>query len=112
MFSFFNNNLFQNFWANNLGDIFCDLTIKSMKWNHNDVDLIYYFGLEKAPEHYEFGSNKELRVLKKIVTQVEQESVNELGETVVTVVDVESFELDKVYEPIMYFSKGLVVKPC
>jgi hypothetical protein len=112
MFGLFLNDTLKDFWGNNAGDIFLENTCNKLKLEMNSVDLVFYFGLEKAPEHYEFGSNKELTVLKKIVTQVEQESVNEQGETVVTVVDVESFELDKVYEPIMYFSKGLVVKPC
>jgi len=112
MFSLFNNDLFNNFWSNKEGDIFLEPTCRVLKFDLGNVDLIFYMGLEQAPVDYEFGENKELKVFKKVITQVEQESVNEQGETVVNVVDVESLELDKVYAPIMYFNKGIVVRPC
>lgn len=112
MFSFFINDELKNFWSNKIGDIFSENTILKMGWNRTEVDLVYYAGVKKVPEFKEFGANKELRILKKIVTQNEEQSTNELGETVTNIVEVVSYELDQVIEPTTYMAKGIMVKPC
>lgn len=112
MFCFFYKDSFVNFWSNKIGDIFFDLTINGMKWDRLDVDLYYYQSLNSVPEFYEIDSVKKLIIKKEIVTVVEHESVNEDGVTIVTTEQVKTYETDRVIEPVVYCSKGLLVKPC
>ena len=112
MFCFFKNDYLVNFWSNQIGDIFCELTIKSMKWEAGQIDLVFYPLLDNVPEHHEFDSEKNLIIKKKIVTQNEVHSTNELGEDVVTIEEVVTYEVERTINPIVYYAKGLMVKPC
>lgn len=112
MFCFFYKDLFVGFWSNKIGDIFCDLTINGMKWDRSDVDLYYYPSLNDVPRFHEIDSSKNLIIKKEVVTNVEHESVNESGETVITTEEVKTYETDKVIEPVVYCAKGLIVNPC
>lgn len=113
MFGLFCNDEFKNFWSNNQGDIFLEATCRSLKLDKGQVDLVYYMGLDSVPEFKDFTADKKLHVLKKVITETEEEVIEE-GTGLVTykIVEVESYELDKVYEPIVYLAKGIMVKPC
>ena len=108
MFCFFKDNELVNFWSNSIGDIFADLTCNSLKWDKAKVDLVFYWGLEGVPEHYEFDSNKKLIIKKRHFTQVESQDEN--GNVILN--EVESFTVEKEIEPDFFMSKGLIVKPC
>jgi hypothetical protein len=112
MFCFFYKDLFVDFWSNKIGDIFCDLTILSMKWDRLDVDLYYYPSLNSVPEFYEIDSSKKLIIKKEIITIVEHQLVNEDGVTIVTAEQVKTYETDIVIDAVVYCAKGLLVKPC
>jgi len=112
MFCFFKNDSLVNFWSNQIGDIFCELTIKSMKWESGQIDLVLYPLLDNVPEHYEFDSEKNFIIKKKIVTQNEVVSINELDEEVVTIEEVVTYEVERTINPIVYYTKGLMIKPC
>jgi hypothetical protein len=83
-----------------------------MKWNRLEVDLYHYPSINSVPEFYEIDSSKNLIIKKEIITIVEHESVNEAGETIITTEEVKTYETDRVIDPIVYCSKGLLVKPC
>lgn len=120
MFCFFKNDSFVNFWSNQIGDVFCSLTIKNMKWADSEVDLVYYPGIEQGPEHFDFDSSKNLIIKEKIVTQVEVPALNEAGEPVLdesgnpvmNLVDEVSYQTKQVVDPVVYYAKGIMVKPC
>lgn len=112
MFCFFKNDCFINFWSNRVGDSFAEITCKSMKWTETEVDLFFFNELEEVPKFYEFDSNKNLILKNEIKTIIEESSVNELGETIVTQGEVVTYEAYKTIEPIIYFAKGLMIKPC
>ena len=112
MFAFFKNDNLFGFWSNKIGDVFCEITIRNMKWDQSEVDLLYYPELNSKPDHHEFGLSKELIIKKKIVTQNEVVTTNEEGEEVVTVEDVVTFEVEKTIEPVVYMSNGIMLKPC
>jgi len=108
MFCFFKNDAFENFWSNKIGDIFFDLTIRGMKWDQSQIDLVFYPGLEKVPAYYEFDSNKKLIIKDRIV--MHQEVTNEDG--TLSVLESESFVIKSEIEPIVYAVKGVIIKPC
>jgi hypothetical protein len=112
MFSLFVNDVFNNFWANRPNDVFILNTCQGLKLDEGSVDLNFYFGLESVPQFYEFDSNKNLILKNEIITIEETLSVNELGETIVSQNEVVTYEAYKTIEPIIYFTKGLMIKPC
>lgn len=108
MFAFFKNDTLENFWANQIGDIFFDLTVRGMKWDQSQIDLMFYPELDKVPWYYEFDSNKNLIIKDRIVST--QEVTNDDGS--ISVLESESFVVKKTIEPIVYAVKGVIVKPC
>jgi hypothetical protein len=112
MFAFFKNESLVNFWANQVGDIFFDLTIRGMKWSESEIDLIYYPFLDQVPEFYEFGPDKNLIIKKKVITFVDSKSTIEDGSEVTTTSEVVSFEVERTIIPMVYFSKGISFLPC
>jgi hypothetical protein len=112
MFSLFVNDVLNNFWSNSPGDIFIAATCRALKLDEGSVELNYYFGLDNVPQFYDFDANKNLILKNEVKTIVEESSVNELGETVITQSEVITYETYKTIEPIVYFSKGLMIKPC
>lgn len=116
MFSFFNNEVFQGFWGNEIGELFFEATCKSLKWDIGKIDLVYYPSLDSAPIYYEFDSNKILTIKEKIVSY--EEKLNELGEPVLdengapVIEKVTSFSVVKTIDPEVYVSKGITIKPC
>jgi hypothetical protein len=112
MFSLFVNDFLNNFWANKPNDIFISNTCRALKLNEGSVDLNFYFGLDSVPQFYEFDANKNLILKNEVKTIVEESSVNELGETIVTQNEVVTYEAYKTIEPIVYFAKGLMIRPC
>lgn len=112
MFAFFKNDSFINFWANQIGDIFCHLTIQKMKWDIADIKLLYYPTISGVPEHYEFNDSLHLVIQKVVTTTQTVEEVDENG--VVNTVEAEVTELvvDRIVEPEVYFNNGIMVKPC
>lgn len=112
MFAFFKNDTLENFWANKVGDIFFDLTVRGMKWDQSQVDLNFYFGLDNVPAFYEFDAEKNLIIKKEVVTFNEVVTQNGLGEEVVTQEEVRAYVIDKTISPIVYAAKGVIVKPC
>lgn len=112
MFCFFYKDSFVNFWSNKIGDVFCDLTISAMNWDKEDVDLYYYPLLVDVPKFYEIDTSKNLIIKKEIITIVEHQSVNEDGETIITLEEVKTYETDRVIEAVVYCANGLIIKPC
>lgn len=112
MFSLFVNDILNNFWSNKPNDIFIANTCRALKLDEGSVDLNFYFGLDSVPQFYEFDSNKNLILKNEIKTIIEESGVNELGETIVSQNEVVTYETFKTIEPIVYFSKGLMIKPC
>lgn len=112
MFCFFYENVFVGFWGNKIGDVFAELTCKSMRWDSKGVDLVFYHNISNIPEHYEFDSNKNLIIKKKNIQLIETESLDEQGNPIVTTVEEVSFETERVLECEVYYAKGLIVKAC
>jgi hypothetical protein len=112
MFSIFNNDSLINFWTNQIGDIFIDATIRGLKLTQSLIDLNYYPGIDTTPKFYEFDQDKKLIIKKEVISYEDQVSTDPEGNEVTTVVEVKSYEVDKVIEPIVYMSKGIMIKPC
>jgi hypothetical protein len=112
MFAIFNNDSLLNFWSNQIGDVFIDATIRGLKLTQSLIDLYYYPELDRVPAFYELDQDKKLIIKKEVTTINEVTQQNELGEDVVIQEEVKSYVVDKVIEPIVYMSKGLMVKPC
>jgi len=112
MFCFFKNEYLVNFWSNKVGDCFLEITCNSMKWQKTEIDLLFFDGIDSVPQFYEFDANKNLILKNEVKTIVETSSVNELGETIITQNEVVTYEAYKTIEPIVYFAKGLMIRPC
>ena len=112
MFIVFKNDSMINFWGNAIGDQFIQIACKSLKFNENEVDLNWYNDVYEVPQLYEIDQDKKLIIKKEVITINEVVTQNENGEDVVTQEEVKSYEVDKIIEPIVYFSKGLMIKPC
>lgn len=112
MFGLFLDNILKDFWANNEGDIFIEATAKALRLNKELVDLNFYPEIYESPKFYEFDANKNLILKNEIKTITEESNVNELGETIVSQNEVVTYEAYKTIEPIVYFAKGFMVKPC
>lgn len=111
MFGLFVNDILKDFWSNSIGDQFISATIRYLKVSESEVDLNWYF-INEAPSFYEFDQDKKLIIKKEIITTHEIVTKNELGEDVVSLEEVRTYEVDRVIEPIVYFAKGIMVKPC
>lgn len=112
MYAIFNNDSLLNFWANQIGDVFIEATIRGLKLDQSKVDLNFYFGIDSIPQFYEFDQDKKLIIKKEVITINEVVTQNELGEDVVSQEEIKTYETDKIIDPIVYFAKGLMVKPC
>jgi hypothetical protein len=112
MFCLFISDLLKDFWMNNEGDQFLENTASKLRLEKSLVDLNFYPEIYEAPKFYEFDSNKNLILKNEIKTIIEESGVNELGETIVSQNEVVTYETFKTIEPIVYFSKGLMIKPC
>ncbi len=112
MFAIFKNDSLLNFWSNQAGDIFLESTIRGLRLEQGEIDLNYYFGIYAIPEFYEFDQDKKLIIKKEIISYVEEVSTDAEGNEVINQVEVKNYEVDKIIEPIVYFSKGIMVKPC
>ena len=112
MFSIFKNDLLLNFWANQVGDVFIDATCRGLKLDKSVVDLNFYFGIDSVPKFYEFDQDKKLIIKKEIITINEVVTQNELGEDELIREEIKTYEIEKIIEPIVYFAKGLMIKPC
>jgi len=108
MFCFFKNDELINFWSNSIGDVFADLTCQALKLNKQEIDLVFYHGLDSIPDHFEIDASKKLIIKKRTVTQVENQ--DEEGKQIIT--EVESFSVEKEIEPDHFMSKGLMLKSC
>ena len=112
MFAIFTNGILIDFWQNKIGDIFFDLTVSGLKWNRSEIDLFFYPELSGIPGVYEFDSDKKLIIKKEVVTISEVVSLNELGEEIVTQEEIRTYEVDRIIDPVIYCSKGIMVLPC
>lgn len=112
MFGLFIDSILKDFWANQVGDVFIEATIRGLKLDQSKVDLNFYSEIDSVPPFYEFDQDKKLIIKKEIITINEVVTQNENGEDVVTQEEVKSYEVDKIIEPVVYFAKGLMVRPC
>ena len=112
MFAIFINDVLKDFWSNKLGDEFINATIIGLHLDASTVDMNYYFNLTNLPKFYEFDDYKNLIIKKEIVTHEEVVTVGEDGNNIVSIVENKTYEVDKIIEPIVYFAKGLMIKPC
>ena len=70
MFAFFLNGTFFDFWANQPGDEFLDLTALKMGWDLSSVTLIHYPGIPvNRPEFFRFDENKNLIIQEKQLSE-------------------------------------------
>lgn len=112
MFGLFLNDVLKDFWANNPKDIFIEVTCEKLRINKDQVDLVWYEGLFEVPKHYEFDASKNLVIKKEVVRTVDVITHDEQGNEVVTQQEVTELELDRVVQGEVFFTKGLMVKPC
>ena len=112
MFVIFKNDSILNFWANQIGDVFIDVTCRKLKLDKAVIDLNFYFGIDLIPAFYEFDDYKNLIIKKEIITQEEVVTIGEDGNNIVSIFENKTYEVDKIIEPIVYFAKGLMIKPC
>ena len=112
MFGLFLDNILKDFWENGEGDVFLEATAKGLRLNKDLIDLNFYPEIYDSPKFYEFDSSKNLILKNEVKTIVEESIVDEFGETIVTQNEVVTYEPYKTIEPIVYFSKGLMIKPC
>jgi hypothetical protein len=111
MFGLFVENILKDFWSNSLGDNFIDATINYLKVDRSLVDLNFYF-IIGVPSFYEFDQDKKLVIKKEVISYEEQVSTDAEGNEVINQVEVKSYEVDKVIDPIVYMAKGIMVNPC
>lgn len=96
----------KGFWSNLMGDIFLDATMKAFKMHPQYVELNYYEGLVETPFIYEVDEHGLLKVYteEEITTPSEVEGQPDTVEAVRT--------LSATYEPLKFFSNGLVLRAC
>lgn len=112
MFCLFLDNILKDFWGNSEGDVFIEATAKRLRLNKDLIDLNFYPEIYESPKFYELDADKNLILKNEIKTITEESSVNELGETVVSHTEVITYEPYKTIKPVVYFAKGLMIKPC
>ena len=112
MFAIFKNDSLLNFWGNKPSEIFIQATCRGLKLNEGEIDLNFYFGIDSVPLFYEFDQDKKLIVKKEIISYSEEVTTDAEGNEVVNQVELKNYEIDKIIEPIVYFAKGIVIKPC
>lgn len=112
MFVIFKNDALLNFWGNKPSEIFIQATCRGLKLNEAEIDLNFYLGIDSVPAFYEFDENKKLIVKKEIISYSEEITKDSEGNEIINQVEVKNYEIDKIIEPIVYFAKGIVVKPC
>jgi hypothetical protein len=112
MFALFKNDELVNFWANQPGDIFIAATCRNLKMDEAQVDLVHFIGLDAIPEHYEFSASKQLIIKEKHINIVEIPSTDADGNPIVVQEEQISFTVKQTIDPVVYFAKGLMVKPC
>ena len=111
MFGLFVENCLSGFWSNQQGDQFIDATIRYLKTDRSSIDLNWYY-INEVPQFYEFDQDKKLIIKKEIITINEVLTQNELGEDVITREEIKTYEIERIVEPVVYFAKGLMIKPC
>ena len=111
MFSLFVENILKDFWSNQQGDQFIDATIRYLKVEKDKVDLNWYY-INEVPQFYEFDQEKKLIIKKEIITINEVVTQNELGQDVITQEEIKTYEIERIIDPVVYFAKGLMIKPC
>lgn len=117
MFCFFKNDELVDFWANEKEDCFFDLTCKSMRWQKQEIDLVYYENLLSVPSHYEIDQNKVLTIKSKNV--VSAPALDENGNQILdietgkpSINETVSYTIDRILDPDFYVTKGNMIKPC
>jgi hypothetical protein len=107
MFAFFLNENFFDFWANQPGDEFLDLTASKMGWDLSIVTLIHYSGIPvNRPEFFRFDENKNLIIQEKHITESVQTQIGENGVEETVIVKNESLVDVKTIESIKYVING------
>jgi len=120
MFALFKNNELLDFWANKQGDIFFELTCQKLKLKKEEIDLIYFKDLEKAPDHFEFLSSKDLVIKEKHISIVQESVKNHLdedildeeGNPIMQDVEVVSYSELETLVPEIFVNKGTILKLC
>jgi hypothetical protein len=112
MFCIFVGDNLNDFWSNKIGDVFLEITISKLRMEPSQVDLNYYPQIYERPKFFEFDQNKNLIIKKEVVTINEMVTQDEFGEDVITQEEIKTLETEKIIEPVVYFAKGLMVKPC
>jgi len=112
MFAIFKNDELVNFWGNQPGDIFIAATCRNLKMDEGQVDLVHFIGLDSIPEHHEFSASKQLIIKEKHIEIIEVPSTDAEGNETVAQEEQVSFIVKQTIEPVVYFAKGIVVKPC
>jgi hypothetical protein len=97
MFTFFINDIFNTFCQNEIGQSFFDLTVKGLKINHLEVDLLHY-EINEVPKMFSFDENKNLLIQELQVTEGE--------------VTIEEIITLSTHAPVIYVDKGVKVLSC
>ena len=101
MFGLFVANIFRDFWQNEIGDIFIEITIQKLSLNASEVSLLWYPGISSTPEHFEFDGNKNLVVLQRVVTIDEN-----------TQEEIVTFEPEQTIQAVSYYANGTKILVC
>lgn len=112
MFCIFVGDILNDFWSNQIGDVFLEITILKLRMEPSQVDLNYYPQVYDRPKFFEFDQSKNLVIKKEVITINEVVTLNENGDEVVNQEEIKSYVTDKIIEPIVYYAKGIMVKPC
>ena len=112
MFAIFKNDQLVNFWSNQMGDIFISATCRNLKMDEGQVDLVHFISLDSVPEHFEFSASKQLIIKEKKIDIIEVPSTDAEGNEVVVQEEQVSFVVKQIIEPEVFFTKGIMVKPC
>lgn len=113
MFALFAQDLFKDFWGNQIGDIFVSATCNSLNLAPSTVDVVYYHGLEDAPEHFTFSPDKTLIIQRKVVSTEMQTIIDaETGESTERSVETVTYVTSRTIQPDPFFTKGVTIQPC
>lgn len=91
---------FKDFWINKIGDVFIENTIKGLKLNAIETELIFYHGLESIPVHFRFNQDDSITTLEKVVT------IDENGNENITFNDINTYVAD------VFYKNGNMLQTC
>jgi hypothetical protein len=118
MFAFFIDQEFKGFWSNTIGDIFFDLTCKSMKWDKLKASLVYYPELQENEIQHANATELSCDVYNLENQQTGEETVDILdengiktGEEIKPIFE-DVLVLIRSVDSIIYAQNGQIINKC